>query len=113
MESLQEWIILLAHESRPILVEGKKDKKALESFNVKNIIMLDRPLFEIVEVISEKYDSVIILTDLDKEGKKFYAYFSQELGKRGVKIESKYRDFLFRNTDLTQIEGLPTYLANH
>ncbi|MEK6949961.1 MAG: hypothetical protein AABX34_07085, partial [Nanoarchaeota archaeon] len=37
-----------------IIVEGKKDKKALQNFGIKNIIELNKkPIFEIIENISD------------------------------------------------------------
>ncbi|MEK6940601.1 MAG: toprim domain-containing protein [Nanoarchaeota archaeon] len=113
METIKDWILLLKHEKRPIIVEGKKDKKALEYFEIKNVITLDRPLYEIIELVSDNFEEVIILTDLDKAGKKIYSILSRELGKRGVRIEEKYRNFLFQKTQLTQIEGLVSYEANN
>lgn len=111
METIHDWVYLLAQEDRPIIVEGKKDKKALESFDVKNIYTLDKPLYEIIEFISDKFDAVIILTDLDKEGKELYGKLASEFGKRGVFVENKYRNFLLKETELTQIEGLTTYIT--
>ena len=56
-----------------VIVEGKKDSKALESFGIKNIIQLNKkPLFVIIEEIYDKNKECIILTDLDKQGKKLY-----------------------------------------
>lgn len=113
METIHDWVHLLASESRPIIVEGKKDRKALDGFNIKNIIILDRALYEIIEMVSDKFDSVIILTDLDKAGRKLYSQLASEFGKRGIFIEDKYREFLFKKTSLTQIEGLTHYVADH
>ncbi len=91
-----------------ILVEGKKDKKALQSFGLKNIQSLEnRPLFEVIESIKEK--DLVLLTDLDTEGRKIYSKLHQGLQRRGIKINNTLRNKLFK-TPVRQIEGLDTYL---
>ena len=97
-----------------VIVEGKKDKKALQSFGIKNIIELNkRPLFEIIENISSNNKNCIILTDLDKQGKELYGKLNSGLQQLGVKIDNNFRNFLFKNTHLRQIEGLETYIENN
>ncbi|MCH8328979.1 MAG: toprim domain-containing protein [Nanoarchaeota archaeon] len=97
-----------------VIVEGKKDKKALQSFEIKNIIELNkRPLFEIIENISSNNKNCIILTDLDKQGKELYGKLNSGLQQLGVKIDNSFRNFLFKKTHLRQIEGMETYLENN
>lgn len=99
-----------------VIVEGKKDRNALEKFGIKNIVELNKkPLFQIIEDISDSSDECIILTDLDKKGKELFGKLNSGLQKNGVKINNKFREFLFRNTKLRQIEGLDTYMEtiNH
>lgn len=92
-----------------IIVEGIKDKKSLEALGFHKITILNKPLFEIVESITEKH--VVILTDLDKEGKKLYSKLKKELTRNGVLIDDKLRMLLFK-TDISHIEGLATYVKN-
>jgi len=97
-----------------VIVEGKKDKAALEKFSIKNIMQLSKkPIFEIIEHISNNNKECIILTDLDKKGKELYGKLNSGLQQRGVKIDDSFRNFLFKNTKLRQIEGLETYAANN
>lgn len=94
-----------------IIVEGKKDRNALNRMGIKNIIELNKkPLFQIVEEISSSNEECIILTDLDKKGKELYGKLNSDLQKRGIRINNKLRQFLFQNTKLRQIEGLTSYL---
>ena len=94
-----------------VVVEGKKDKKALQNFGIKNIIELNKkPLFEIIENISDNNEKCIILTDLDRQGKELYGKLNSGLQQRGVKIDNNFRNFLFKNTKLRQIEGLENYI---
>lgn len=94
-----------------IIVEGKKDKTALQKLGLSNIIELNKkPLFQIVEEVSGSNEECIILTDLDKKGKELYGKLNSDLQKHGVKINNKFRDFLFKHTKLRQIEGIDSYL---
>ena len=91
-----------------VIVEGIKDKKALENFGLENIIYLkNKPLFEIIESVNEK--NIIILTDLDTEGKKLFSKLRYNLQKKGIKLDNKLRNLLFK-TKLRNIEGLTNYL---
>jgi len=94
-----------------VLVEGKKDKRALEECGLSNIKTLDKPLYAIVEEVAASEKEVVVLTDLDKEGRKLYARLASDLQQRGVTIHNELRELLFR-TKLRQIEGLQTYLRN-
>ena len=100
----------ISHSNIPIIVEGRNDKKALQELGLENIFTLNLPLFKIVERISGK--EVVILTDLDKKGKQLYRRIQHDCIHHGIKINNKLRHFLFRETQLAHIEGLPTYLRN-
>lgn len=111
MEKFNNLIRKITDSNVLIIVEGKKDRTALEELGLNNIIELNKkPLFQIVEEISDSNDECIILTDLDKKGKELYGKLNSDLQKRGVKINNELREFLFKNTKLRQIEGITTYL---
>jgi 5S rRNA maturation endonuclease (ribonuclease M5) len=97
-----------------VIVEGKKDKIALQKFGIKNIIELNKkPIFEIIENISSKNKECVILTDLDKTGKQLYGKLNHGLQQFGVKVDNNFRNFLYKKTKLRQIEGLTTYMENN
>lgn len=110
IQSLEEWAQELKDSNKLIIVEGKKDKKALELLGITNILTLSKPLYEVVEQISNKTKEIVILTDLDPEGRKLYSKLKTQFQKRKVKIDTKFREFLIRETKLTHIEGLTHYL---
>lgn len=112
MQNLKDWISALKQSKKLILVEGKKDKKALEKLGIKNILTLKKPLYKVIEEIAEKNKECILLFDLDSEGKKLYSKLKHQLQKHKVKIDRKFREFLFKHTKLTQIEGLLKYMEN-
>lgn len=96
-----------------VIVEGRKDRIALEKLGLKNIIELSKkPLYQIVEEIASGNKEVIILTDLDKKGKELYGKLSRDMQKFGVRINNELREFLFKNTKLRQIEGFTNYLES-
>lgn len=93
-----------------VIVEGKKDRKALESLGIKNIVELSKkPLFEIIENISISNKDCIILTDLDKKGKELYGKLNSGLQKHGVRVDDKFRKFIFGHTKIRQIESLSRF----
>ncbi|MFH1510469.1 MAG: toprim domain-containing protein [Candidatus Woesearchaeota archaeon] len=109
-----QWRDKLVAGGKPIIVEGKKDLAALRSIGVTNQIFLlnKKPLFAVVEDVVSVAKDVVILTDLDDEGKMLYSRLRHDLGRFGVRIDRKFREFLFKETRLRQIEGLRSYSAN-
>lgn len=110
MDSLEEWVALLRQTEKLIIVEGRKDKEALAAYGVPGVVTIaQKSFYAAVEGIAAAAREVIILTDLDREGKGMYKKLCSHLQKRGVKIDHVFREFLFKKTHLTQIEGLPHY----
>ncbi len=104
IENLEE----IKRENYLVIVEGKKDRQALESLGLCKIMELkNRPLFKVIESINE--DKVVILTDLDNEGRKLFGKLRHSLQKKGIKINNKMRNELFKSR-LRNLEGLDTYL---
>lgn len=99
----------LGSSGKTVIVEGNKDKKALEQFGVKNVVTLKKPLYRIVEDVAANTKDAVILTDLDKKGKLLYGKLNTGLQHNGVRIDNKLRNFLFRKTKIRQIEGLGRY----
>ncbi len=108
LEKLMEELSLLKN-SETVVVEGTHDKKALQTFGIRNVITLIQPRYKVIEACKKE---AVILTDLDAEGKKIYAELKNELLRGGVKINDRFRNFLLKQTQLRQIEGLETYI-NH
>lgn len=97
-------------KEKVVIVEGKKDKKCLEEFGIENIVTLSGiSLFEIVDILP-KCDEVVLLTDLDKKGKQLYAILRNILIRNGYKIDNNFRNYLFRETRIRQIEGLKRFV---
>lgn len=75
-----------------IIVEGKRDKKALKSLGLKDIIAINgRPLYEVAEIASNTKKEVVILTDFDKKGRQIEKKLRDLLQKHGKQSNSKLR----------------------
>jgi len=122
-----ELIEELKQNNTMIVVEGKKEgtpksyrlhlgpSRELKEADVRGfdytpnrtfIELSKKPLFAVVEQISDSCRECAILTDLDKKGKELYGKLSSDLQLRGVRINNKLRNFLFRKTKIRQIEGI-------
>lgn len=111
-EEILEIIEQIQEEDLLIVVEGKKDKKALEKLGLNSVLLHGRDFFHRIQEIAGCNKEVLILTDFDKEGKMLYAKIAKELEKYHIKINKKYREFFQKKTKLNQIEGIDTYIEN-
>ncbi|MBW2983674.1 toprim domain-containing protein [Candidatus Woesearchaeota archaeon] len=110
-DEIEEEIERLKNSENIIIVEGIKDKKALNYLGLKNIVTLSKkPMFQIIEELSKKNKTITILTDFDKKGKQLYGRLNSGLQRHGVKVDNRFREFLQKNTKLSHIEGLVSYL---
>ena len=102
-EYLGKFIIKLARTEKTVIVEGRKDKEAVEALGAGNVFCLNhRPVYE----VAARSRKVVILTDLDREGKKLYGKIRTHLQRLGVEVDNYFREFLLRKTKIRQIEGL-------
>ena len=94
---------------KPIIVEGKKDKLALENLGCSNVITINGSkagLFNIIDKLPNNCKEAVILTDLDKKGKQLYHRIKKILTRNKIKIDDRFRVYLFKETKIRQIEGL-------
>lgn len=106
-DEFQEMLQKLSLSGKPIIVEGKKDRKALQELGLQNkISILDKPLFVVVEEVAATTKEIVLLTDLDGEGKALYGKLNRQLQSLGVQVDNSFRNFLFRKTKFRQIEAL-------
>lgn len=105
LDVLRELIELLKNLDIPIIVEGPRDQDALEAFDITNVHQLTRSLEAEAESIAKSNKGVVILTDLDAEGKRLYSSLKRLFTDLGVKVFDKPRELLFK-TKLRQVEGL-------
>ena len=97
-----------------IIVEGKKDKQALENLGFKKIFTIHETgksiyeKIEQIEAIAGK-DKICILTDFDKKGKKLYLLLKSELSQRKVRLDNTFRGVLLK-LNISHIEGIKDLL---
>lgn len=107
MELLEE---LERIKDKYVIVEGKKDIAALKKFGFTQVVEINGPLFSFIEKVAQETKDVVLLTDLDVEGKKLFGTINSGLSHLGVRVDKKLREYLFRHTPLRQIEGIDTFL---
>lgn len=109
-EKIRELLEDIKKKNSLVIVEGVKDKRSLAEFGIMRVKTLTKPLFEIVEEIASTEKEIVLLVDLDAEGRKIYHSLSTDLQKHAVKINNKLRELLYK-TPLRHIEGLASYLS--
>ena len=100
-------------EETILIVEGKKDIKALRNFGFKGKILEYRQLLEFLhkEKNTKKF---ILLVDFDQEGKKICKKLYNLLSVKGYKVDLYYWRKIseFKKYGLYEIEDIYTYLKN-
>ena len=113
MHSIDNWVNhILQDNSSFILVEGKRDVRALNKLGINNVNSIDKPIYSLIEHIARKNKDVIILTDFDPMGRQLHRKIKHELNRNGIRVNDKYRKFLSR-CGIAHIEGLYTYYKNN
>ena len=80
-----------------VIVEGKKDVRALNTLNFKNILPINgKPLVTVAEMVvkmtgDHRYSDIIILSDFDSEGRRIAAKLSRLLRARKVHPNQRLR----------------------
>ena len=100
-----------AAEVAAILVEGQKDRKALQQIGIKGDFYLIKQthcsLEEIAERIAKKFKNVIFMFDNDPEGKNLQKKQKQIFGLIGVRVNNSFMLRLLRLCDTATVEGIP------
>ncbi len=96
----------LKKDKRKKLVEGKRDKEALEEFQVTEIQKINKPLRQVTSNTEEK--EVIILTDYDETGKKLSSELIDLYRAEGIKTDLSYKKKLGKLKGISEIEEIPS-----
>jgi len=77
-----------------IIVEGMRDKQALEEMGITKEILKYRSKFTHDAFVEHlrKFKCVVILTDYDRKGKNFNRKLTSRLEKEGLRVERSYRE---------------------
>jgi 5S rRNA maturation endonuclease (ribonuclease M5) len=90
-----------------VIVEGKRDKKALCLLGFKNVLTINKGIYETAEKIRE--NRIIILTDYDSEGRKIAKKLNLVLQSLGHSVDKETRrkiGLLFTRLEIRKIEEL-------
>ncbi len=119
-ERLRELIVELAelnspeHGHVPVIVEGKRDKAALETLGLRGeVITFNRGVrvHDFCEHIAENHAEVVLLTDWDREGDALHKKLGRELKGRW-EVFGRFREVLMLmcQKEVKDVEGLPALL---
>ena len=101
---LRNWVDI------PTIVEGKKDKQVLQKLGFKHIFDISgKPLTKVVERV-ESEESVAILTDFDKDGKRKASRLIKLIQATGVKIEFFVRTKIKKLFKVHKIEEINSFV---
>ncbi|MDD2666422.1 MAG: DNA primase [Methanocellales archaeon] len=104
----------LSNEGAVIIVEGKKDRDALNELGISDQISLASypPLLNFAESISRKTNQAIILTDWDSRGKKMAKKISGYLQASNTKPNNLIRNKIKKlvRKEVKDVEGLSGYV---
>ncbi|MDP3066000.1 MAG: toprim domain-containing protein [Methanobacteriaceae archaeon] len=117
MSNIIEELKIQAKEGIPLLVEGKKDERALGELGIQgNFIKVSGSglkLFEIAEIAAES-PRVVILTDFDRKGSELAQRLADDIQGLGCHPDLLFRKKIMAITNryIKDIESLPRHMDN-
>lgn len=111
-----EELKICAEQGIPILIEGKKDEKALKELGISgNFIKVSGSglkQFEIAELAIKSSSSVVILTDFDKKGIELAKRLAEDIQTLGCypNLEIRRRIMGITRKFIKDIESLPRHM---
>ncbi len=114
LEDLEEALANLREENKtiPIIVEGKKDIEALRKLDISGEIIrfnVGLSIPDFCDMISQKYKSIILLTDWDRKGGYLCSTIKKNLESRVV-CNTRYRQIFAKRSMIRTLEGLPSWI---
>jgi len=118
-EKLEELILELQQMSEKgalIIVEGKRDRKALRALGITGVIMLGtkKSILVFCEEVAREYNNVIVLTDWDEKGDKLAVLMEGYLRSTGATVNMDIRKKIQNLVQkrIKDIESLDTHISN-
>ena len=119
LEKLEELILELQRMSGKgtlIIVEGKRDRKALRALGITGTIMLGtkKSIIMFCDEVAREYNSVIVLTDWDEKGDKLAALMEGYLRSTSTAVNMDIRRNIKNLVQkrIKDIESLDTHISN-
>ncbi|MGM0510550.1 MAG: toprim domain-containing protein [Thermoplasmatota archaeon] len=117
LEGVERVLEDLKKENRdtPIIVEGRKDVRALRRLGVSGKIIKikrRRTIFHIIESLRKEHDSLIILTDWDKAGGKLAYRVKKACKANCIDCDLIYRKKLIKylKKEVKDVESIPSFV---
>ena len=98
----------------PVIVEGKKDIKALRKLGINGKVLTvyrGKEISNLCDDIALHYKEIIILTDWDDKGGYICRMMEENLKGR-TKCFTEYRKIFAQNSMVKDLESIPTFLNN-
>ena len=116
LEEINKVLLELKEENKiiPIIVEGEKDKQALNKLEINGKIIrynVGMSVSNFCDKIAKDYKKVILLTDWDRKGGYLCSTIKKNLESR-VKINTEFRKFFAKKSMIRTIEGLPSWIES-
>jgi 5S rRNA maturation endonuclease (ribonuclease M5) len=111
-----EELKICAEQGMPILIEGKKDEKALKKLGINGDFIKvsgsGLKLFEIGELATKSSSKVVILTDFDKKGIELAKKLAQDIQYLGSypNLEIRRKIMGITRRYIKDIESLPRHM---
>ena len=104
-EKLEKTLASLCENENDKIVEGKRDKQALEYFGAKNIKTLNGKTLE--QAAENTTTTAIVLTDYDRTGVALTKRLTELLQANGTSVDLHYRNEIKEYAKINEIEELP------
>jgi 5S rRNA maturation endonuclease (ribonuclease M5) len=117
LDALEELISALLEASRQgaaIIVEGRKDVKALRSLGAKGPVIMasQKPALDLAEEAGRRYPEVIVLTDWDQKGdemaQNIELYLRHTAARADLDIRSRIKKLVKK--EIKDVESLSLYV---
>ncbi len=110
---LEEWLKELrkVSESSAVIVEGKRDRQALQKLGIKNIFTLEGKRLTDLPDLLEGFEKVVLLFDLDKHGERINSKVKEILTKQGYILIEDFREEL-RSRGILYVEDIDGEIRN-
>ncbi len=98
----------------PIIVEGKRDELSLRDLGINGEVLRVKTslsVFEFCSDVAGQYGEVILLTDIDRAGKKIGGDVKKYLTDKGVKVNDNIGKKIMYALDTVEAEGISRRLS--
>ncbi|MGP6219939.1 toprim domain-containing protein [Caldiplasma sukawensis] len=106
--------MIQSNDKIPIIVEGDHDVETLKKIGLQNPLFKINtgiPLGNLSILISEKFKTVILLTDFDRKGKQIHDKMKIFLEGDGCNVDDILWRYIFRNYKIKSVEDLPFLIS--